>query len=411
MFANQFEEFLSINLDIPREGDIFRQGLPVQDIFQGICLRRQVSLPRGRMLLFLDEIQNCPEAVEALRYFYEVLPQVHVIAAGSLLEIALHREHIKFPVGRVEQLFMYPLSFAEFLAAIGAEEAIAAFETIPLPSYAQQTILEYFHRYVLIGGMPEVVARYAETQDVTTLGSVYDSLLTSYEDDIGKYARSQQNATVLRHCIEAAPFEAGRRIKFAGFGSSNYRSREIGEALRTLQRAMLIHLIYPSSAVQPPVLPDMKRFPKLQYLDTGLLNHYVGLQDQVLQHNDLHAFYRGLLAEHVVGQELICMEPNTRKKQCFWVREKAQSSAEVDFLFQHAGSLVPVEVKAGKAGTLRSLHQFIDRSSCRHAVRLYAGPLELHRTRTPAGARYQLLNLPYFLTSKLHEYLEWMVER
>ena len=410
LFARQFDTFASVNLDLPDEAAVFRSRMPVEDIFQAICLRQRIRRPDApgeRVLLFLDEIQSCPEAVESLRYFHEKLPHVHVIAAGSLLEIALHEEHISFPVGRVEHLFMYPLSFSEFLIAIGAEDVAGAVETVPLPGYAHDTVIQYFHRYAMIGGMPEVVARYAETQDVTALGGVYDSLLTSYEDDIAKYARTPARATVLRHCLEAAPFQAGHRIKFAGFGNSNYQSREVGEAMRTLQRAMLIHLLRPSSAVEPPIVPDMKKSPKLQYLDTGLLSHYVGLQDQVLQHEDLHALYKGLLAEHVVGQELICMEPNTRKKQCFWVRQKTQSAAEVDFLLPHAGSVIPVEVKAGKAGRLRSLHQFIDRSPCRLAVRLYAGPLELHAAETPAGVRYQLLNLPYFLTSRLREYIEW----
>ena len=115
LFARGFDGFVSVNLDAPGEGDIFRRGLPVEDVFQAICLRERVKANSGRMLLFLDEIQSCPEAVESLRYFHEKLPDIYVIAAGSLLEIALHEKHISFPVGRVEHLFMYPLSFGEFL--------------------------------------------------------------------------------------------------------------------------------------------------------------------------------------------------------------------------------------------------------------------------------------------------------
>ena len=406
LFARRFDGFASLNLDAPGEGEIFRRGLTANDIFQAICLRQRVKATSGRLLLFLDEIQNCPEAVAALRYFRERLPKVHVIAAGSLLEIALHDQHISFPVGRVEHLFMYPLSFREFLVALGADEAVSAVDAVPFPAYAQDAVLGHFHRYALVGGMPEVVSRYAATEDLTVLGDVYNSLLTSYEDDIGKYARNPTAATILRHCIEASPFQAGQRIKFAGFGQSNYRSREVGEALRTLQRAMLIYLLYPSSSVQPPVVPDMKKSPRLQFIDTGLLNYHVGLQDQVLQHNDLHAFYRGLLAEHIVAQELICVDPNTRKKHCFWVRQKSQSAAEVDFLFPHGGSAVPVEVKAGRGD-----FAFCRLERCRLAVRLYAGPLAVQQAATPTGTAFALLNLPYFLASKLHEYLDWMTNR
>jgi predicted AAA+ superfamily ATPase len=411
LFADGFDGFVSVNLDAPGEADIFRKGLPVEDIFQAICLRKQVKASAGKTLLFLDEIQGCPEAVEYLRYFHEKLPNVYVIAAGSLLEIALHEKHISFPVGRVEHLFMYPLSFSEFLNATQARDALETLKMFPFPAYAHDSILQLFHRYTLVGGMPEVVACYAETKDVTALSGIYNSLLTSFEDDIGKYARNPTAATILRHCLETAPFQAGNRITFAGFGQSNYRSREVGEAIRTLQRAMLIYLLYPSSSVEPPITPNLKKSPRLQFLDTGLLNYYVGLQDQVLQHNDLHAFYRGMLAEHIVGQELLCFDPNTRKKHCFWAREKTQSTAEVDFLLPHGGEVIPVEVKAGKVGTLRSLHQFIDGAACRHAVRLYAGSLNLQKTTTPEGTQFTLLNMPYFLASQIYEYVDWMMSQ
>jgi len=240
---------------------------------------------------------------------------------------------------------------------------------------------------------------------------VYDSLLTSYLDDVPKYARNNTMAAVLRHCIESAPFVAGQRITFAGFGQSNYRSREVGEALRTLQRAMIIHFIYPSIGVEIPIMPDFKKSPRLQFLDTGLLNYFAGLQDEFFRHDDLHAIYKGMLAEHIVGQELIGLEPNTRKKQCFWVRDKTQAQAEVDFVIQHRGCVIPVEVKSGVAGKLRSLQEFMARCPHGFAVRLYAGPLNLHPVQTPSGKSYHLLNLPYFLTTKLHAYLDWMMDQ
>lgn len=312
-------------------------------------------------------------------------------------------------MGRVEHHFLYPLTFREFLIAIEAKDALKAFDTVPLPTYAHDVLMDYFHRYALIGGMPEVVAQYIKKNDVTALNSVYDSLLISYQDDAGKYARNSTQAAILRHCIETAPFAAGQRINFSGFGQSNYRSREVGEALRTLQRAMLINLLYPSTSVEIPIMPDLKKSPCLQLLDTGLLNFFAGLQEQYFYHDNLHAFYKGILAEHIVGQELIAIGTNTRKKQCFWVRGKSQSQAEVDFLVQHKGYVVPVEVKSGKTGRLRSLHQFIERCPHHHAVRMYAGPLEIQQLSSLAGKRFYLLNLPYFLASAVHNYLEWMM--
>ncbi len=410
MFGERFERFIYLNLDLPRESEIFRRRLPVRETFQAILIKTPLPRDAGRTLLFIDEIQNCPEAIESLRYFYEDLPEIHVVAAGSLLEIALHDQHISFPVGRVEQHFLYPLTFREFLTAIDAHDAVRALDSIPLPAYAYQALMDYFHRYVLIGGMPEVVAAYIKNKDVTALNTIYSSLLVSYQDDVEKYARNATMATILRHCIETAPFAAGQRITFAGFGQSNYRSREIGEALRTLQRAMLINLLYPSTSVEIPIMPDLKKAPRLQLLDTGLLNYFVGLQEQFFYHDNLHGFYKGLLAEHIVGQELIAADPNTRKKQCFWVRGKSNAQAEVDFVIQHRGHVVPVEVKSGKTGRLRSLFQFMDRCPHHFAIRMYAGPLEIQRVNTLTGKKFYLLNLPYFLSPAVHEYLEWMME-
>ncbi len=410
LFGERFERFIYLNLDLPGESDIFRRRLPVKETFEAILMKSRTPHTEGRTFLFLDEIQNCPEAVEALRYFYEDLPEIYVVAAGSLLEIALQEKHISFPVGRVEHHFLYPLTFREFLNAIDAGDAVEAFDTIPMPIYAHKVLIDYFHRYVLIGGMPEVVAMYIKEKDVTALNNIYESLLVSYQDDAAKYARNPTMATIFQHCIETAPFVAGQRITFARFGQSNFRSREVGEALRTLQRAMLINLLYPSTSVEIPIMPDLKKSPRLQLLDTGLLNYFVGLQEQYFLHDNLHAFYKGMLAEHIVGQELIAIESNTRKKQCFWVRGKSQSKAEVDFLVQHKGYVVPVEVKSGNTGRLRSLFQFMDRSPHGYAVRMYAGPLEIQQVMSPAGKKFYLLNLPYFLVSAVYQYLEWMME-
>jgi predicted AAA+ superfamily ATPase len=365
LFGERFKRFIYLNLDLPRDSDIFHRRLSVQDTFQAILMKPGLSPVKGRTLLFIDEIQNCPEAVEILRYFYEDLPEIHVVAAGSLLEIALHEKHISFPVGRVEHHFLYPLTFREFLT---------------------------------------------KKNDVTALNGIYDSLLVSYQDDIAKYARNPSMATILRHCIETAPFAAGQRITFSGFGQSNYRSREVGEALRTLQRAMLINMLYPSTSVEIPIMPDLRKSPRLQLLDTGLLNYFGGLQEQYFYHDNLHAFYKGILAEHIVGQELIALQTNTRKKQCFWVRKKSQSQAEIDFLVQYKGYVIPVEVKSGKTGRLRSLHQFMDRCPHPYAVRMYAGHLEIQRVNSPSGKNFYLLNLPYFLASSVHKYLGWMIE-
>jgi len=407
IFGQEFDNFIELNLEQPAPRQIFQRGLPLNDLWQAILLVDNTTLSRGDTLLFIDEIQNAPEAVAYLRYFHEQLPHLHVISAGSLLEMRIGAKQISFPVGRVEFLYMYPLSFIEYLNAAGITQSVDLIQQVPFPEYALDTVLRHFHRYTLVGGMPEVIGRYLETENVSSLGPLYHALLQTYMDDAEKYAPS--SAKVIRHCIETAPFEAGKRIKFSGFGQSNYKSKEISEALRTLQQAMLMRLLYPTTSVEIPAQRNRKKSPRLQFLDTGLINHAVGLQDQFFKYQDLHAMHRGLLAEHIVGQELLC-HSSLNVEPLFWVREKKQSMAEVDYVVPHQGHLIPVEVKAGKSGTLRSLHQFMDQCDHTYAVRLHAHSLAIVDVRTPAGKTFKLLNLPYFLAGQIHDYLDWFLK-
>jgi predicted AAA+ superfamily ATPase len=410
LFSKAYDQYIPLNLEKPEEAKLFSRPQSARDLFQSILLFKGCPSIEGRTLLFLDEVQNSPEAVRALRYFHEDLPGIHVIAAGSLLEIALSQKQIGIPVGRVEYASMVPLSFREFLKATGEAQALEALEIIPLPAYAVPRLMDLFHRYALIGGMPEVVARYAEKKDVVALAPLYRSLWASFLDDIPKYARNESMKRTIRHCLETAPLEAGERIKFAGFGKSNYRSREAGESLRTLEQAMLIHLLYPTTSMEIPLVPDRKKSPRLLFLDLGLVNFSAGLQGQYFQYADLHSFYRGKIAEMIVGQEIMASDPDDLRP-VFWVREKAQAPAEVDFVIPQGNLAVPVEVKAGTKGTLKSLHQFINRCPHPYAVRLYAGPLETVRAKTPEGKSYVLLNLPYCLAGSLRAYIRWMMEK
>lgn len=407
LLADDFQVFIRLNLEKEQDAAHFRRKLPVKELIQSVCLAKNVRIVPGRTLFFLDEIQNVPEAVTMLRYLYEDLAsEVHVIAAGSLLETMLGAKQISFPVGRVQYMFLHPLTFEEYLRAIGEHAALEAYLKIPFENFAHATLLKLYHQYALVGGMPEAVATYAQSRDVVALSPIYQSLMTAYQEDVVKYARSETSAQVIRHAIESAPFEAGSRIKFQGFGRSNYQSREIGEALRTLERAMLLKLVYPTTAVAPPAMADRKKAPRLQFLDTGLVNYRAGLQGDFFKYDDLHAFHQGRIAEHIVGQELLAAGIRDHAPLAFWVKEKKQSSAEVDFLIPHRNLLIPVEVKAGKTGTLRSLHQFVDQADHGFAVRLYAGPLQTEKARTPQGKPFTLLNLPYFLTGLLLRYVQ-----
>ena len=409
LFAREYPNFISLNLEQKGEARLFDMELAVKDLYQAILLQKNARLRPGRVLLFIDEIQYSPAAMRQLRYFHETLPEIHVIAAGSLLEVMAGEMSIDFPVGRVQFMFMYPLTFDEFLAAIGETEALQALARVPLPGFARQRLLELFHQYAQVGGMPEIVARFAENRDVPSLRPTYQALSTSFVDDAAKYARNGTLKHVLHHCLKSAPLESGERIAFAGFGKSNYRSREVGEALRILERAMLAFLLYPATTWEIPLLPDRKRAPRLLYFDSGMLNFAAGLQGLFYQHADLHSFYRGKLAEHMVAQEMLASDASACSKPGFWVREKKQSNAEVDFLVPFDRFAIPLEVKSGTSGSLRSLHQFMNLCPHPYAVRFYSGPLEISSVSTPQGKPFDLLNLPYFLAGKWREYLEWFL--
>lgn len=198
---------------------------------------------------------------------------------------------------------------------------------VPIPVYAHEVLLQLFHTYTLLGGMPEIVGEYAKHKDISALTQVYDSILVPYIDDIAKYATSASQATILRHLIQTGLTYAGKCIVFEGFGNSNYKSREIGEAFRTLEKTFFLQLVYPVSETVPPAVPNNRKSPRIQALDTGLVVYFSGLQANIIQLHDLNDAFRGRIAEHIVYQELIAKEKSVLRKLHFWVRDKSSSQA------------------------------------------------------------------------------------
>lgn len=405
MFGASYEHFTELNLEIPGNAALFEQGLGPREVLQAIRLKYAIpASDTGQWLLFLDEIQACPAAVAQMRYFYEQVPELHLIAAGSLLEVALQREHISFPVGRVEFLYLYPLCFEEFLGAVATQDVLDVFHAVPSPAFAQEELFALYHQYALIGGMPEAVTEYVRTQDVVAVNRVYENLFEAYMDDIPKYARNESLDRMLRYCLKTAPMVAGTRIQFAGFGGSSYGSREVGDALRTLEQVMLISLVYPTVAVSAPLLPNTRKSPRLQCLDSGLVHYVCGVQHALIGLTDLADGFRGGLLEQLTGQELLASRYDVRRTPLFWVREKTQSQAEVDFLELYEGVPLPIEVKSGAAGKLRSLNQFMRLTpTAEVAVRLYRGRF---LAQDAGGEKsFRLLNIPYYHAAKIREYV------
>lgn len=410
-FGREFENYLYVNLEIRELHDLFTNVTNVKELLVDLFAIKGQLQREGRTLLFIDEIQNSPQAVALLRYFYEELPHIYVVAAGSLLE-SLIDTHISFPVGRVEYMAMHPCSFREFLSASGNDMLRRRIEENPLKSIGfHDKLIQMFNRYALIGGMPEIVAQYIEQKDIIALNDTFDSLLFGYRDDVEKYARNRTQTEVIRHILTAGWTEAASTITLGRFAGSEYRAREMGEAFATLEKAMLLELAYPVTQTELPLLPERQRAPKLLWLDSGLVNYAAGIQKEVFAAKDVLDAWRGRLAEHLVAQELLTLSHRFGQQRNFWVRQKTGASAEVDFVWQYESRLIPIEVKSGNNAHLRSLHSFVEHSqNCKLAVRIWSQPYSVNDVTTSTGRTFTLLNVPFYLVGILPLLLDMQKE-
>lgn len=404
IFAGEFDQYIHLNLEKPEHRIIFEGDYPFNELLGRLFLHAGKSRNSGRILIFIDEIQYSPKAVSLLRYFYEEARDLYVIAAGSMLENILNRG-ISFPVGRVEYLIMHPCTFQEFLGAMGEEPALELFGQEEIPDFAHDKLTALFKKYAAIGGMPRVVDSFSMNQDYSALNPIFGSLLISYAEDVEKYARSEVMTRYIRHVVSSAFREAGTRITFEKFANSPYRSRDMKEAFTMLEKALLLKLVYPVTSTRLPFAPDLRKKPRLHIFDTGLVNHALGILDELIAGKYLDDVYRGRIAEHMVGQELTGATSSVSDALHFWVRDKKESSAEVDYVISFKGIVIPVEVKAGAGGRLRSLHQFVDASPHEWAVRFYSGSFSVEDAVTIAGKKYRLINLPFYLAGKLERVL------
>lgn len=407
-FGKEFDSFISLNLE-KEDSEIFRRFSNVNDVWQYLCLKNHVVQDKSRaILLFIDEIQEEPKAVAMLRYFYEDLSWVYVIAAGSRLH-SLMKQHVSFPVGRVEYMTLRPCSFLELIEAKEGGQWADMLRDIAVPDFMHEEMISAFNTYALVGGMPEAVSEYLDHQDIERLSPIFSSLLKGYNEDAEKFAKNFEQVRVLRHILGAAWLSAAETITFSGFGNSNYTSTQIHDGMDLLERAYLLSLDYPVTSTSAPALPATRRSPKLIMVDTGLTNFLAGIQLEYLQNKELLDTWRGRAAEHIVAQELrVVLDRHYREQQYFWIRDKKGSTAEVDFVWQEGTDIIPIEVKAGTNSHLRSLHTFVNNSDGHVvAVRIWSGPLSIQDIETPAPDKkpFRLINLPFYYVGQLDKVL------
>lgn len=409
LFAKDFDTYIYLNLEEKENAELFAVDYSFEDLLAGIYFKANKQQDENkRTLIFIDEIQNEPKAVQVLRYFYEKRPDLYVIAAGSLLESLMGR-HISFPVGRVEYMALHPCTFVEFLKAMGQDVIAEQIEQVSLPASLHSHAMDLFKKYMIVGGLPEAVANYAQFNDLVRLNGVFNSLLSGYRDDVEKYANKPKEQDAIRYILNYGWTAAGHRIQFAKFTGSTFKAAEAGNAFRTLEKTLLLELVYPLTSSSLPILPDLKKSPKLLWLDTGLVNYVAGMQEDLLFNKDADELWNGDIAEHVVGQELLGATYNFGEKRMFWVRDAKNSQAEVDFLIRYKSHLLPIEVKTGNNAKLRSLHLFMEESKETIALRLWNGPMTSDTITKSNGETFTLYNIPLYYAGHLQHFLDGVV--
>ena len=403
-FARKYDVLLSLNLDKQDDKLLFERYTNLEELTDTIYRHCKQQKKAGRTLLFIDEIQNSPKAVALLRYFYEEMKQLHIICAGSLLE-SLIDKHISFPVGRVEYLAIRPCSFLEFLDGIGEDFDFDLVNTLNASS-VHKRIMSSFTNFTIVGGMPAAISKYALKRDVLSLDNIYETLLNAYIDDVEKYARNESIAQIIRYILKNGWSFAAERITFERFGNSNYKSREVSEAFRTIEKAMLLELVYPVLSSQIPLLISTSHRPKLIWFDTGLVNYIAGVRESLFSVTDVMDAWRGRIADHIVAQELLSMKWQVSANRQFWDRNKTQSSAEVDFVIQYKNWAIPIEVKSGHNAKLKSIHLFMEDAPHQTAIRVWSQPLSVDMVTTPNGKEFKLINVPFYYICVLGNVLD-----
>ena len=378
--GKQFENFVEINLEKQPSFIKFFQGdLDVKRIVPQLSAMVGKPIVAGQTLLFIDEIQASAEAIMALRFFKEDMPDLHVIAAGSLLEFTLETLPT-FGVGRIHSMFVYPMTFDEFLTACGeqllleARNNATAKTPLALPLY--ERLVGLFRSYMLVGGMPEVVAKWVETRDYLACQEVQDDIVLTYQDDFPKY-RKRVDPTLLRLTLQSVALQIGNKFVYSQVGGG-YSTNEVKKALDMLTLAGIITPVMHTNANGLPLGSEADpTYRKMLLLDSGLLLRWLNMSGdtseltaQILTHSATDLVNKGAFTEMIAGLELLCYRtPNMRHELFYWVRKAKNAQAEVDYLTTYQSEVLPIEVKAGTQGGMKSLWQFMREKKLKNAIR------------------------------------------
>ena len=394
---SQFENMCYINFESNSQyASIFEYDFNVERIIQEIEILQQCKITAGKTLLIFDEIQETPKAITALKYFCENMPQLHIACAGSLLGVALKKENISFPVGKVNRLSMYPMSFDEFIIAMGEEKYIQLFENWQTDREIPSVYTEKFERllkeYYIVGGMPAVVQEYINTKDFENIKKIQNDILQDYADDFSKHAPVSEieKIRMIWHSVPKQLAKENNKFVFSHVKQGK-RANELEAALQWLKNAGLIHLLELVSNAEMPLSSNANAtYFKVYMSDIGLLCRSLGLEyQQIIYHYDTLSTFKGAIVENYVLNELVQLNKNPY----FW---RSGNSAELDFLIEEQGNIIPIEVKSATNTQAKSYRQF-----CKKYQPKLGYKLSLKNIGKNACEQTETISLPLYLLWKL----------
>lgn len=396
--------------DLKEDASLFRTNDP-KTTLQEIGANRGISINPHNCLLFLDEIQVAPELLAQLRWFAEKMPELAVIATGSLLDFALDSHTFSMPVGRISYLYLEPLSFEEFLVAIQKNTLLNYIEdyTVPrqVPESIHNQLMALFKEYMIIGGLPAAVSSWSKEQSLLQVSKIHHDLVSNYRDDFGKY-RGRLAMERLEEVMISVPKQLAQKFTYQS-ANPNAHTSQLKQALSLLNKARISHQVISSHSNGVPLAAETNdKYFKEIFIDVGLCSAQLGLTlDEIQLTEEIDLINKGGIAEQVAGQILRTIFPYYIDPALFcWMRTTPGGSSEVDYVMQHKSKVIPIEIKAGTTGALKSLHYFMGNKGFDFAVRInsdYPSIVDVRVKDTLGKAvQYKLLSIPFYLLGQVH---------
>jgi len=410
-----FQNFVEINFEKePVYKSVFKQDLDAHRIVSEISAMCGSQITDGETLLFMDEIQECPEAIMSLRFFKEDKPDLHVVAAGSLLEFAIEQLPT-YGVGRIHSMFIYPMTFDEFLMATGNTKLLEfrnkANAQTPLSEATYNKLIELFRTFILVGGMPEVVAKWVSEKNYLNCQEIQDDIVSGYLNDFPKYSK-RADVTLLTNTFKSVVSQVTQKFMFSKV-EGGYKAGEVKKALDLLTKAGLVIPVTHSDANGLPLGEKAdESVRKYLFLDNGLmlrvqnltLKNASEITQAVLSSSANELVNKGPMAEMIAGLELLHNMPSTLKTDLYyWNCQKKNSMAEIDYILPDNMKVLPFEVKAGVQGGMKSLWRFMKEKSLSNAIRCSLENFGEFSVPDPddANASRHVRILPLFAISQL----------